>query len=143
MPFDLGLDSDGDLPLYGWRITGAELVAQRVKIRLGTHLGEDVRNGTVGLPYVEWLSRKPVPVEAIVARLRREVRETRGVLSVSEWTGSLNTSTRTLSITGKALVADGELLDITVRPVTSGAVNPYPATVLVRPRAIVVAPTAS
>lgn len=141
MPMDLGLDSDGDLPLYGRPIMGAEQVAQRVRIRLSTHLGEDLRDASVGLPIVAWLTTKPVAVDAIVARVRREVLETGGVVSVSGWTGSLNRSTGALTVSGSAVVADGARLDITVQPPTATSGNTYPA-ITIRPRAIVVAPTA-
>lgn len=138
---DLGLDTDGDLPLYGRPITGAEQVAQRVQIRLTTHLGEDPRDATMGLPIVAWLTTKPVPVEAIVARIRRVVRETGGVVSVSGWTGDLNRTTGALSVSGQAVVVDGATLDITATPVPTRGVNTYPA-VTIRGRAIVVAHTA-
>lgn len=141
MPMDLALDSAGDLPLYGRPLTGAEQVAQRVRIRLGTHQGEDLRDASVGLPYVTWLTTKPVPVAAIVARVRREVLGTGGVVSVSGWTGSLNRSTGALTVSGSAVVADGARLDITVVPPAAGAANTYPA-ITIRPRAILVAPTA-
>lgn len=137
---DLGLDTDGDIPLYGRPITGAEQVAQRVRIRLGTYLGEDPRDASKGLPIVEWLTAKPVPVEAIVARIRREVRETGGVVSVSGWAGALDRDTGALTVSGRAVVVDGAILDITATPVAPREVNAYPA-VFVRPRAIVIAPT--
>lgn len=137
---DLGLDSDGDLPLYGRSITGAELVAQRVRIRLTTHQGEDLRDATRGLPFVAWLTTKPVAVDAIVARVRREVRETEGIVSVSGWTGSLNRTTGALTVTGSAVTADGAQLTITATPTTTGS-NAYPVVTL-RSRPIVVAPTA-
>lgn len=137
---DLALDADGDLPLYGRPHTGAELVAQRVRIRLTTHLGEDLRDAGRGLPYVTWLTTKPVSVDAIVARVRREVRETDGVVSVSGWTGTLNRTTGALTVTGSAVTADGAHLEITATPTATGG-NTYPA-VTIRPRAIVVAPGA-
>jgi hypothetical protein len=140
MPIDLALDTDGDLPLYGRPHVGAELVAQRVYIRLTTHLGEGLRDATKGLPYVVWLTTKPVAVDAIVARVRREVRETVGVVSVSDWTGSLNRTTGLLTVTGNAVTADGTHLEIVATPTAVGG-NTYPA-ITIRPRAIVVAPTA-
>ena len=38
--YDIRLDSTGDLPDVGALLTGAELVAQRIRIRLLTWLGE-------------------------------------------------------------------------------------------------------
>lgn len=127
---DLGLDSDGDIPLYGRPITGAEQVAQRVRIRLGTHLGEDPRDATRGLPYVSWLTTRPVPVTAIVARIRREVADTDGVISVAGWTGTLDRDTGALTISGSAVVVDNVQLRVVARPLTPAGPNSYPAVVI-------------
>ena len=112
---DLGLDEDTDLPTYGRAISGADQVAQRVRVRLALHQGDDPRDQTRGLPYARWLATVPVSVDAIVARIRREVRETVGVLSVSDWVGTLGTD-NVLTISGRAVVVDNVQLQVTVTP---------------------------
>lgn len=139
MAIDLGLDDSGDLPLFARTISGAELVAQRIRVRLGTHRGEDPRDSSRGLPWVDWLQQRPPQVDSIVAAVRREVLATDGVVRVLNWTGSFSRTTGVITISGEAVVSSGRVIDVGVSSALDSAVNPYPAAVTaVRP--IVVAP---
>src|SRR5690554_2894741 len=73
---------DGDLPLVTRRITGVELIAQRIRIRLRTFLGEWLLDRRVGLPFLRWRKRRAPPLASIASRVSEEVRTTRGVLEV-------------------------------------------------------------
>lgn len=139
MAFDLELTSGGDIPLRPGTITGAEAVAQNVRVRLGTHLGEWPQDASVGLPYVTWLTTKPVDVDAITARIRRTVRETPGVISVNGWSGTLGAD-GTVTVTGSAVVEDGAVLDVQAPVALTRRSNAYPVVTRIRNGPIVRAP---
>lgn len=139
MAFDLELNADGDIDLRPRTITGAEAVAQNLYVRLTTHLGEWPRDATVGLPYVTWLTTKPVDVDAIVARIRRTVRETPGVTSVSGWSGSLSPQ-GVVTVTGSAIVEDGAVLDVQAPVALTRLENAYPVVARIRNGPILRAP---
>lgn len=139
MAFDLALNSSGDIDLRPGRVTGAEGVAQNVEIRLGTHLGEWPRDASVGLPYVTWLGTKPVDVDAIVAKFRSTVRTTPGVVSVSAWSGALGAD-GTVTVTGEAVVEDGDALQVQAAVNLTRSTNAYPVVTRIRVRPIVRAP---
>lgn len=139
MAFDLQLNSSGDLDLRPSTITGAEAVAQNVRVRLTTHVGEWPQDAAVGLPYATWLGTKPVDLGSIVARIRRTVRETPGVVSVSGFTGSLSTA-GVVTVTGSAVVEDGAVLDVQAPVVLTRLENAYPIVARIRNGPIVRAP---
>jgi hypothetical protein len=57
----------------------AEIVRQRIFVRLRTHLGEWDLDVTQGLPWDRWLSMKPTPIAEIQDRILREIQNTPGV----------------------------------------------------------------
>lgn len=109
LTWDVGLDADGDLPERCVHITGLPLILQRIRRRLTTVLGEYLVDRSVGLPFFDWFAQKPPDVEAIGALCRREIETCPGVVRVSEWTGSLDRDTRSLSFTAEVLTVDGDL----------------------------------
>lgn len=80
MTVDWALTPDGDLTVPSRLVRGHDLVLQRVRVRLHTHLGEWILDQGVGLPYADWRARKPIPLQEIVAAVRREIVDTPGVL---------------------------------------------------------------
>lgn len=139
MAFDLALNLSGDLDLRPKTLTGAEAVRQNVEVRLSTHEGEWPLDSSVGLPYLTWLSTKPVDISAIVAAVRRVVRETPGVLSVSGWNGALS-SAGVVSVSGSAVVEDGAVIDVQASTSLTRSANPYAVVTRIKTRPIVRAP---
>lgn len=115
LTYDVGL-VDGDLPSRSSHISGLDLIVQRVSRRLRTHLGEWIADAGVGLPFFDWIQQKPPNVETIGAILRRAIETTPGVSRVTDWTGSFDTTTRTLSYSGTIHTLDGDVA-ITVQPI--------------------------
>ena len=103
---DLALDADHDLPVYSRQVSGLDLLQQRLWLRLALHQGEVLSDRTKGLPWVPWLSTRPVPLALVRSRIRREVESCPGVLSVSDVTASIFSS-RTLVVTLSVVGADG------------------------------------
>lgn len=91
MPFDVGL-VDGDLPAITQHITGADLVVQRIRIRLGYHLGEFILDITKGLPFLAAAQTTPPDVEAFGGLVRAIIEDTPGVGRVETFTSSLQPS---------------------------------------------------
>lgn len=104
MPHDMEL-IDGDLPSHPRLISGVELIAQRIRIRLQIHRGEWLLNRRLGLPYLRWRGEKPPRVQSIGSRVREAVRTTPGVLDIRDFRVQL--IERRAIITG-IIVVDGE-----------------------------------
>jgi len=79
-------------------VSGIDLVAQRVRLRLATHKGEILRDASVGLPWVEWLSTKPVPLASVRSGVRRQVALVAGVTSVTNVQASASGGTLSVSL---------------------------------------------
>lgn len=124
MPIDIRLDPDThDLDPVGRFVTDTTL--QRIKIRLGTFSGEWILDTSVGLPFIEWLQRKPVPVDEIGDRIRREIETTPGVLKVLDFEGEFDDDEQTLSYTARVLVeGQTEPVAVVVGLDRSGNTNP-------------------
>lgn len=114
--YDVGLDADGDLPAFCYAITGIDLVAQRLRLRLGTFLGDWVLDPTKGLPILRWLGTKPPNAAEIGAVVRREIETTPGVLRVEAYASTWDPATMAIAITGTVITASGELV-LEVAPV--------------------------
>lgn len=126
---DIRLDSAGDLPDVGALITGAELVAQRIGVRLRTWLGEWLLDNTKGMRWREWQGTKPFPLDLVTTMVRREIDTTPGVLRTSIVSATFSTDGEA-AITFDVLCDDGTRLAVTVTP---SAVGNRVAGVLVRP----------
>lgn len=118
MSADIGLTAAGDFPLYPTLISGAPLIAQRIKRRLQRYLGEELLNRALGLPYFAWRSVKPPPVAEIAAFVRREIESVPGVVGINDYAVSYTTG-RLVTITGTVLTADDDEIGLTVVPITS------------------------
>jgi len=117
--YDVGL-VDGDLPSRSSHIRGFDVIVQRVDRKLRTFLGEYIADASVGLPFREWIAQKPPLVDTIGAIVRRAIETVPGVIRVIDWTGSLDTGTRTLSYSGTIHTSDG---DVTISLAPFGVVR--------------------
>jgi hypothetical protein len=121
MSYDVRIDpTTGDLPEVSAFVRDAELVAQRARVRLGTHGpsavagtdGEWILDRFAGLPFIDWRHDKPPDTDAIAVFVANEIATTPGVLRVDEVQASFNKNTRRVSVSGKAFVADGDEDDV-------------------------------
>ena len=111
--YDAQLDADGDFPLASKIISGADLVLQRIRLRLQRGTGEwFIDPVNVGLPLIEWKGTKPAPVESIVARIQNEIRQIPDVVSTVNFTGTYEQSTRKVTITGDVIITNGSAVGV-------------------------------
>lgn len=89
MSRDVALTDDGDIYPQTRYVEGIELVLQRIRIRLNTHLGEYLLDTREGMPYRRWLQTKPAPVNQVRDYVRREIEDTPGVRRVRNLEASL------------------------------------------------------
>lgn len=101
---DIKLDSTGDLPEVGTHTTGADLVRQRVELRLGLHVGEWLEDREAGMPWLDWMQQKPPPLDAIRAKTRDVIGAVPGVVEETELSVTYDPLTRTIRIQGRATV---------------------------------------
>jgi len=109
-----------DIRLGRWPldlIAGADSAAQRLRIRLGTHLGEWPLDDGVGLPFIAWGDTLPPPLIQIRDYVVFEIEDTPGCRSLGVST-SFNASTGAVTVNARARYApegaDGNVLEITV-----------------------------
>lgn len=100
---DLALDDDLQLVIPMRLIDGPELVIQRMRIRLATHLGEWLLDELVGLPYIDWADAVPPPLLDIETRILDTLARTPGVLRIEDFDVTLSDS-GTYSILGTVLL---------------------------------------
>lgn len=123
---DAYLDPDtGDLPVTNRLITGIELIEQRIRFRLKRATGEWFLDRSEGLPLVQWRSRKPPQVQAILRTLQQEIRLVPGVVSTQNFEATHEPLLRRLTVTGDVLVEEGQVLSIAVIGETSPARNAH------------------
>lgn len=99
---DLDLSAGGDLYL----ISGTAAIAQQIGIRLRTYQGELFFAADEGMPYLESVLVRPVNLPLVETLYRDAILSVPGVLDIVEYDQTLD-STRTLSVTFRALVTDG------------------------------------
>lgn len=113
---DVRLDSTGDLPAVGALVDRAELVAQRITVRLRTWRGEWLLDAQAGIPYRELLQAKPFPADLVATLIRREIDQTPGVVRVRSTGSSFNPETRAAAFTFEVVVSDGTVLTVETSP---------------------------
>lgn len=127
MPYDVILDADGDLPVFCRLESGITAIAQRVKITLGTLLGEWMLDTSVGIDYPGLIQQKPFSEIAASALFKSAIEAVPGVVSCDNWVTSFVSSTQTFSATGEVKTEDGVLLvEIPAFSALSGNVNTAP-----------------
>lgn len=99
---------DGDLVL----ISGAEAIAQHIRMRLSCWLGEWVLDRTVGFPLVDRVFVANPNIPLISSLVRRTIEDTPGVVSVTALALDFDRSARTLSGTFTATSDAGLLSDV-------------------------------
>lgn len=103
----------GSLRLPAVILSGVDLVAQTIRVRLYTLPGEILSDATVGLPWRAWLSDRRTSADVVAARLRALLEQVPGVTSIE----SVSASRSALGITASARVtvqADGETADLEI-----------------------------
>jgi hypothetical protein len=123
---DAALTPDGDLELPVRLIGGVDLIAQRIRIRLRTHLGEWPLDSEVGLDYAGWAGRVPVPLVEIELALTRVIGETPGVARISGAQASFDPASREVRYRADLLLGDaddglGPLTPLSLRIAVTGA----------------------
>ncbi len=95
---DARLGADGDLPEFTSLISGVDALAQRLLMRLQTHLGEWFADPTVGLPWRQWAGLRPLPPGLVRARVRAVVESLPGVTAVRDVVVTADDDTRSMDI---------------------------------------------
>ncbi len=106
---DLLLDNDGDLSVVDGEIALVaenEAIRQHLQIRLKTFLGEWFLDTTIGMPYFEEFLIKNPSKLIMEARMREAILETPGIASINSLLFLFETSTRSMTITFEAALAD-------------------------------------
>lgn len=111
---DVLMGADGDLPNFTRHASGMEVIAQRVRVRLGTHLGDWPLDTTVGVDWIKHLSQKPVDLPALAAVLSLEILAVPGVTGVQDLTWAQTGTSATISATVRTSL--GESLQVVVVP---------------------------
>lgn len=89
-------------------------VAQRLKIRLATYLGEWFLNSDVGMPYYQSIFKKGVTKASVDILFQAAILEEEGVTSIVEFNSSLDVSTRTYTLSFRVMTTDGVSNTITI-----------------------------
>lgn len=113
---DLALDPvSGDLAHGGGLlsiVSGTDVVAQRLRLRLGLWLGEWFLNALVGVPWPQWIGSKP-DLKTIESVLRRAITTAPGIASLDVFSLSLDGASRALNVSFRATAVTGEVIDVT------------------------------
>ena len=88
MSLDILLDTDGDLFPTTRLGTGAEVAAQRCRVRLQMHKGEAIYDQAMGLPFVDLLSARPFDMAALLVLVQLQLVDVPGVVSIEDLAGS-------------------------------------------------------
>lgn len=106
----------GDLDLTTGQaqiVSDAAEVAQRIRIRLRTFLGDWFLDEDLGIPYLQEIigQKRRFAVERASALLRAEILDTPGVLEIVLFTLDFDAATRTLTVTFQATTIFGTIGD--------------------------------
>lgn len=109
---EIALDPEtGDLRITDGqlvRLEGAEAVAQRVRVRLLTFLGEWRFDERIGTPWFQQLLGKRRGSDAFLLGIVRErILDSEGVADVADLAVEVDTRTRNARITGRVISLDG------------------------------------
>jgi hypothetical protein len=108
------MGADGDLPLFSRHASGLEIVAQRIRVRLGTHRGDWPLDTSAGIPWTSYLGQTPVDLSGLAALVALEIRAVPGVTQVTDLEWAQNGDAA--SITCTALTSVGASLPVVVTP---------------------------
>ncbi len=126
MSYDILLESDLDLPESSQHVTGVEIVAQRVHLRLITSEGEWILDRFQGLPYIDWVTNKLSTRRAqiIAQRIRAEILTTPGVVALEDYTTEFERSSSTFKLSGTVYVDEGLAFTFTTSPGATAVTDP-------------------
>lgn len=107
---DIKLDANWDIDTSQPDLqltTGVDAIQQHLTQRLKTFMNEWFLNYNIGIPYFEQILIKNPNYVIIDSVFKKEILETPGVIELLEFDLDLNTSTRLLSLTFKAITSEG------------------------------------
>jgi hypothetical protein len=111
---DIALNTSGDL-LFTQQdlqtVIGVNEIAQNLKIRLGTFLGEYYLNTLVGIPYYEEVFVKPANQIRVDSLFKNEILNTNGILELTKYESGFNGTTREYTINFSVRTVTGETID--------------------------------
>lgn len=88
--------------------TAPVVVAQRLTIRLRTHLSEWFINTSYGVPYFQRILKKGIDKTTVDNLLREQIFEEPGVLEIVAFTSSLDPYSRSYSCSFEIRTAEGQ-----------------------------------
>jgi len=104
--------STGDLNLFS---NIENLAVQMVKINLLLFKGEWFRDVSIGIPYIQEIFGNKDTKSAADANIKSTILNTDNIRSITNYTSTINPSTRTFLVIFSAITDSGEILnDITV-----------------------------
>jgi len=134
--YDVGLDANGDIPVFTRHITGPQLTAQRLGIRLGTILKTWFLDQRVGLPYLEWSDGKATTkkLNAMGSLIRATTLKDSNVTEIQDWTQTFTAEDQAIEFRFVAII-DGVAFEsvvlVTQSPFTeTGNSLPYVAVMM-------------
>ena len=115
--YDVGMDANGDLPEFTRHITGPDLTAQRLAVRLGTILRTWFLDLRVGLPYLEWSDGKATTkkLNAMGSLIRATSMADPNVTEIQDWTQSFTPETQAVAFRFIAII-ESQAYDFVVEP---------------------------
>ena len=96
---------DGDLAL----VTEKDAIAQHLKNRLNTFLGEWFLDKRVGVPYFEHILKKNIDPLVIDSVFKREIINTQGIIEIKTFNLDLDPTLRELALTFTASSIEGDI----------------------------------
>lgn len=103
---DITLTADNDLAV----VTGVNAIAQHIKMRLRTWLGElDAFDTTEGVPYLQVIFVGPFNSQEVQFIFQQNILQTPGVLNASLEAPVFDAATGLLQVVGRVTTIDGDV----------------------------------
>lgn len=90
----------------------ADLITQRIKIKLMWFMGEWFLDENYGIPYLQEVFIKGVDLNTLDDIFRQAIADEDGVLDLVEYSSEFNSTTRSLTIKSKIRVDSGEIIGL-------------------------------
>lgn len=107
---DIELDDTGDLALSSGTlqtVTGADAIAQHMRIRLRTFLGEWFLDERQGIPFFRDVFTKSPNLSLVESELRQTIERTPGVSTLRKFALDVDAQARTLEVKDWEVVTSG------------------------------------
>src|SRR5690606_14956974 len=111
---DLALDQNGDLALSSCdlvRISGAEEVARRLRIRRRLFLGEWFLAPDEGMPYWQRILGHRITRPVLLSIFRQAIQDTEGVASIESLSADVDGARRSVKIHFRVTTDTGEVVE--------------------------------